>query len=250
MKRLLLFFGIIFLLTISNSVNATTWFPAKHTCPVCNKESTYQEIGSYGGYIYSWPSKYQYVFWPLTDFPSVYCCTKCRFSTYMWDFDSIPANKIDTLKVFLATVKLDKKYNDYLDIPMITRIEIAENVYKIIGQDNKFWCKFYRVLGYHYDQEKNKDKANESRLKSLDFARLMLSDSVYFGQEKENLFIIAAMNKFIGQKDSALVYLYKASLFTYENKNWKEENVKGLDEYLTNLINDYKEFIRKEDENE
>lgn len=246
MKRIIIILGVLFLLAFN--VNATTWFPAKHTCPLCKKKSTYQEIGSYGSYIYSWPEKYQYVYWPLTDNPSVYCCPKCHFSTYMWDFDSIPENKIDTLNKFLSTVNLNKKYKDYLDIPMTTRLEIAENVYKILGRDQVFWCKFYRVLGYHYDQEKINEKAKIARLKSLDIASLMLKDSTYFGQEKENLFIIAAMNNFIGQKDSALIYLDKASSLTYENKKWKEENVKGLDDYLTDLIKQYKEFILKEDE--
>jgi len=248
MKRINLILGVIFLLTLN--VNATTWFPAEHTCPICKHKHEYKEIESYGGYIYNWPSKYQYVYWPLTDLPSVYCCPKCNFTTYMWDFDSVPENRVDTLTKFLSTVKLEKKYKDYIDIPMTTRLEIAENVYKILGRDNEFWCKFYRVQGYHYDQEKNKEKAKESRLKSLDLARLMLSDSVYFGQEKEILFIIAAMNNFIGQKDSALIYLDKASLLTYENKKWKEENVKGLDRYLTDLIKQYKEFIRKGKEDE
>ena len=36
---------------------------------------------------------------------------------------------------------LKEKYKDYLDIPMTTRLEIAENVYKILGQDNEFWCQ-------------------------------------------------------------------------------------------------------------
>jgi len=246
MKRILLIFGVLFLMTFT--VSATTWFPAEHTCPICKHKHEYQEIGSYGGYIYQWPSKYQYVYWPLTDSPSVYCCPKCYFSTYMWDFDSIPENKVDTLTKFLATVKLKKKNKDYLDIPITTRLEIAENVYKILGKDNEFWCQFYRVKGYHCDQKENKDKAKESRIKSIDIAKLMLSDSTYYGQEKENLLIIAAMNNFTGQKDSALIYLDKASLLTYENKKLKEENVKGLDEYLTDLINQYKEFIRKGNE--
>lgn len=246
MKRVILILGVIFLLT--SNLNATTWFPAEHTCPVCKQKHEYQDIGSYGGYIYNWPSKYQYVYWPLTDSQSVYCCTECYFSTYMWDFDSIPENKADTLSKFLSKVKLEKEYEDYMDIPMTTRLEIAENVYKILGQDNEFWCQFYRVQGYHYAREKNKEKAKESRLKSLDYASLMLSDPAYIGQEKEVIFIIAAMKNFIGQKDSALIYLDKASSLTYKNKKLKKDNEKGLDEYLTDLINQYKEFIRKEDE--
>ena len=33
MKRINLILGVIFLLTLN--VNATTWFPAEHTCPIC-----------------------------------------------------------------------------------------------------------------------------------------------------------------------------------------------------------------------
>ena len=246
MNRIILIFGFLFTLTVG--VNATTWFPVEHTCPICNHKSEYQEIGSYGGYIYSWPSKYQYVYWPLTDFPSVYCCPKCHFSTYMWDFDSVPENRIVPLKEYLTTVQVDKEYGDYLDIPMTTRLEIAENVYKILERDKEFWCQFYRVIGYHYDKENNATKAKESRMTALNIANEMLSDSLYKGQEKEIYLIIAAMYNFVGKKDSALIYLDKASLLTYKNKKWKKENVKGLDEYLTELIKQYKEFIRKGDD--
>lgn len=244
MKKLILLLGILVLLT--GTLGATTWVPAEHTCPICKHKHEYQEIGSYGGYIYQWPSKFQYVYWPSIDFQSVYSCPQCHFTTFMEDFDSIPENKVDTLTKYLATVKLDKDYKEYFDIPMTTRLGIAENVYKILGQDNEFWCKFYRVLGYHYAQEKNIDKAKESRVKSLDFARLLLSDSAYFGQKKEILFIMAAMNNYTDQKDSALIYLDKARLLTYENKKWEQENVKGLDNYLTGLISQYKELIQKE----
>lgn len=231
-----------------SSVKATTWYPFEHTCPVCKHKHEYQEIGSYGGYVYQWPSKFQYVYWPLTDFPSVYSCPKCHFSTYMWDFDSIPDNKVDTLKSFLETVSLDMKYKNYLDIPITTRLEIAEDVYKILGRDNDFWCQFYRVLGYHYDKNVNSEKAKEYRLKALEIARLIVNDSIYIGQRKEYLFIIAAMKNFTGQPDSSLFYLEKASLLTYENADIEEDNAIGFDEYLTDLIIQYKELIRKEDE--
>lgn len=241
MKRILFVFTLIF--TLALSVNATTWFPAKHTCPMCKHQSQYQEIGSYGGYIYQWPSKFQYVFWPLTDSQSVYSCPECHFSSYMWDFDSVPENKTEAIKAYLATVKFDKEFKNYVDIPMSARLEIAEKVYKLIGEDTEFWCKFYRVIGFHYDQEKNGVKARESRLASLEFARQMLTDPLYAGQEKENLLVIAAMHNYTGRKDSAMVYLDKAELLTYQNKKMKEENMKGLDEYLTSLIKQYKELI-------
>jgi uncharacterized protein (DUF2225 family) len=246
MKKIIFIFGLFMIIT--NSITATTWFPAEHICPICKKKNNYQEIGSYGGYIYQWESKYQYIYWPNTDNASVYCCPNCHFSVYMWDFDSIPENKIDTITKLLSTIKLDGDYKDYREIPMTIRLEIAEKIYKILEYNQLyFWCQFYRIMGYHYDENKNINRAKESRLASLNIANQMLTDSVYKGQEKELFFIIAAMHYFTKQKDSALIYLNKASLLTYENKNWKEKNAKGLDEYLTDLIKQYKEFIKKED---
>ena len=244
MKRIIFILGIFFILSLG--ANATTWFPAKHTCPICNHEQEYYEIGSWGTYIYDWESKYQYVFWPYTDAYSVYCCQECHFSTFMWDFDSIPENKIIPLKQYLATVKLEKEQEGYIYIPTTTRLGIAENVYKILERDEKFWCQFYRVMGYHYDEEKNGIQAKESRVKALNIAKDMLSNSLYTEQKKESFFIIAAMHNFIGNKDSALIYLDSASLLTYRNDKMKETAAKGTDEYLTDLIEQYKEFIRKE----
>jgi uncharacterized protein (DUF2225 family) len=245
MKRFIL--TLVILLSISIGVKATTWFPAEHTCPVCKHTHEYQEIGSYGGYIYSWPSKYQLIFWPYTDSPVVYSCPECHFSTYMWDFDSIPENKMDTLTEYLSTVKMDKE-KDYTDIPITTRLEIAEDVYQILGRDRDFWCHFYRVMGYHYHKTQNTEKAREARLTALSLARESLADPDHAGQEKETWFIIAAMHNFTGQMDSALYYLDKASLLSYKNKTWEKENEGNYDSYLTDLIPVYKEFIKKGEE--
>ncbi|MEN8120422.1 MAG: DUF2225 domain-containing protein [Bacteroidota bacterium] len=239
--------NLVFILTLGFHANATTWFPADHVCPVCKAKNTYQEIGSFGSYIYQWDSKYQYIYWPFTDSPSIYCCPDCHFSTFMGDFDSIPANKIDTIKAFLQTTKFDKEYEDYLNIPITTRLEIAEKVYKILGRNNEFWCQFYRVKGYHYDKKDN-EKALKSRTKALELAKLMIADTLNSGKEKENYFIIAAMNNFIGQKDSAIAYLDKARNYTYKNDNWNEKNVKGFNKYMDDLIIQYQEFIRKEED--
>jgi uncharacterized protein (DUF2225 family) len=240
---LILFFGVFCL-----KLAATTWFPADHVCPVCSKKNTYQEIGSYGSYIYQWSSKYQLIFWPLTDSPSVYCCVDCYFSTYMWDFDSIPSNKIEEIKLILKDVKLDKKYKDYLKIAMTTRLEIAEKVYKVLGRDDEFWCTFYRVMGYHYQAADDQAKAKSARVMALNIAQKLLVNPINEGREIEFLFIKGAMYKYTGEKDSALAYLEKAETYNYSNKNWKEENSQNYTEYLKNTITQYKEMIRKDED--
>jgi uncharacterized protein (DUF2225 family) len=245
MKKLFMTFAIIFAFT--TTIPATTWGPEKHKCPICGKVNTYYEIMSYGGYIYQWPSKFQYVFWPLTDIQSIYCCPDCYFATYMWDFDSIPETKKDTLQLYLQTVKLNGKYRSYIDIPMTTRLSIAEKVYQILGRDEEFWCKFYRVAGYNFEIEKQLDKAYDYRLKSISYAKIMINDTLRKDQRKENCIIVAAMSYFTNQKDSTKKFLDYATSLRYANKKMKEENASRLDEYLTDLIVQYKEFIKKED---
>lgn len=124
MKKVILI--LVVLLSLSFYIEATTWFPVEKTCPVCKNKNEYKEVGSYGSYIFQWPSKYQYVYWPLTDSQSVYSYSNCHFSTYMWDFDRIPENKIDAIKSFLKTVNLDTEYKRYTDTSITIRLEIAK----------------------------------------------------------------------------------------------------------------------------
>lgn len=235
-----LFLGIIFF-----SASATTWYPTELKCPLCNAKNTYQQIGSYGGYIYSWPSKFQYIFWPFTESPTFYCCPKCHLSVLMWDFDSIPDDKSDALKAYLQTVAFEEEYKDYQDIPLLQRLEIAEQVYLILERDNDFWCRFYRVMGYHYESEQDESKALIARTKALDLAFQMLIDPAFAGREKENCYIIACMYYFMGQKEKAMEYLGKAQEMTYTNSSMEKSNQEGLDSYLSDLIVQYKERIAK-----
>ena len=164
----------------------------------------------------------------------------------MWDFDKVPGNKITLIKEYLSTITIDKKYEDYDYIPMTKRLEIAENVYKILERDNEFWCEFYRLIGYHYDQEKNAVKAKLSRMTALNIAKKMLLNPTNKSQRKELLYIVAAMNNYIDKKDYALFYLDKASSLTYQNNRLENDKAKGFDVYLTDLIEQYKELIKKD----
>lgn len=83
----------------------------------------------------------------------------------------------------------------------------------------------------------------------MNVAQTMLNESVYYGQEKENLFIIAAMYNFTNNRDRSLVYLEKASLLTYENNKMEEKEAKDLDAYLTDLIIQYSAILKSNSEN-
>lgn len=224
---------------VSFGLLSTTWFESTHTCPVCSTKNTFLDIGSYGSYIYSWDSKFQYIFWPLTDNPVVYSCKTCRLSTYMWDFDSLDVNKINDVKEYLKGKTLTAGNSDYLKVPITERLEIAEGVYKILGRDDDFWSQFYRVKGYHYEIAKNKEKARESRIKALEIAEKMKSNKDYEGQLKEILLITGAMKYFLKEKDSAKSDFNRGLALTYHSGGGNVERDANVDKYLHSLLTEY-----------
>jgi uncharacterized protein (DUF2225 family) len=123
-------------------VRATTWAPKEVVCPICKTRNVFKTVASAGGYIYNWPSKYQYIFWPATDRAVVYCCRKCRLSAFMWDFERIPDGKLDDVRRALEGARIEGTYDDYLKIPMSERLQIAEKVYAALERDERSWCEF------------------------------------------------------------------------------------------------------------
>jgi uncharacterized protein (DUF2225 family) len=234
--------AILLQLLFTGLVMATTWKTVVRECPVCKMKNNYQVIVSYGSYIYEWPSKFQLVFWPQTESQSVYCCPNCHFSAFIQDFKDIPESKIDTIEKVLQSIKIIKKIDYYEDIPTSTRLEIAEKMYRLLGYDDKeFWCRFYRVLGYHYDNENKKLKALQSRKQAVIFAHEMINDPAFIEKVQENLIILAAMNYFTGHHDSTLIYLEKArEMSEIDTEN---ENLNNPDPYLDDLIIQYQEFM-------
>lgn len=228
--------------------HATNWGPARYRCPVCKKMNTFLDIVSYGGYIYRWPEKYQYVFWPATEEYSFYCCKKCNYTACMFDFYAVPKHKLDTIRKYLKSVSVKYASNEYYSIPITTRLQIAENIYSITGQNHEFWSWFYRVKGFYYDRENQAEQAMQARLKALHYARLMLSDTIYGYEKKEVLLTIAAMYNFTHQRDSAIFYLLQASRLTYRFRHYKDMEAPMNDKYLSDLIKQYLEMLHKEEE--
>jgi uncharacterized protein (DUF2225 family) len=202
-------------------VLAITTVRVKVLCPVCGTENDFIEYASWGSYIYQYPSKFQLVFWPHTWSDTVYSCKKCHLSLFMWDFKEFPKDKIESTRKLLEGVKLTGEYKTYTDIPVSEKLQIAEKVYQGRNRNDDFWSHFYRVLGYHFAQEKKPEQAKE-------------------GRKKELLFLAASMHHFTGDDSAALQELKAASTLKFHGAEGDDEHSKNYDEYLSALI---KEFI-------
>ena len=230
--------------------SATTWFEHEVTCPVCKTKNTFLAVGSYGSYIYSWPSKFELIFWPATADASVYTCKKCHLSAFMWDFEGTPKEKHAEILKRLEGFKLEYgaesqyyKAATYLRIPMTRRLLAAEQTYQVLGRDQDFWCRFYRTLGHHYEAEKKQAEADDARQKALVIARRMLEDNPRAGERKEWLYISGAMRHFLKDDAGALKDFREAQGLRYVGKELGEEKSKNYDEYLSDLLRQYVELL-------
>ena len=233
------------------SASATTWFPREFSCPVCKTKNTFLVVGSYGSYIYQWPSKYELIFWPLTDSPTVYSCKKCHLSAFMWDFEGVPKEKHEEIRKRLGAFKFDysgeksEYYEnaDYLRVPSTQRLLAAEQTYQILGRDDEFWCRFYRVLGHHYEGYKQQPQADEARRKALAIAERLLADRARAGERKELLLVSGAMRHFLKDDAGALKDFREAQGLKYASQEAGEEKSKNYDAYLTELLREYVELL-------
>ncbi|HEX6625140.1 MAG TPA: DUF2225 domain-containing protein [Pyrinomonadaceae bacterium] len=235
---------------------AITWFPQEFECPVCRTKNVFLVVGSYGSYIYQYESKFQLIFWPYTDSPTVYSCKKCRLSAFMGDFEQTPKEKHAEILKRLEGVKLEprkdgesatKYYKDavYLDIPLSERLLAAQRVYEVMGRDDEFWCHFQRVLGHRYEAEGKRPEADAARREALRLAEKLLGDRGRAGERKEFLYISGAMRHFLKDDAGALKAFREAMPLKYENKELDKEKNGNYDEFLSDLLRQYVEKIER-----
>lgn len=238
--------ALLLIALFSINAFAITWYPKEFTCPIDNQKNTFMVVGSYGSYIYSYPSKYQWLFFPQTDSPTYYICKKCHLATYMWDFDKIPKDKIADLRKALQGVKVSKAFKEYTELSVTERLEIMEKVYTVLGRDDDWWESFHRVKGYHYAKEDKAAKAADARRKSLALLEKELKKENGESPKKLVLYITGAMKHFLNDDQGALADMEKALATKYEDKKESAEEVKDAEEGLNERLQDYITRIKSE----
>jgi len=249
MKRIFRAAGVLALIAgLFGSALAITWFDKEFVCPIDNEKNTFQVWGSYGSYVYSYPSKYQWLFFPWTESEAYYTCKKCHFSTFLGEFDQVPKEKIPEIKKVLAGVKVSKPFKDYMELPVSERMNIMEKVYIVWGKNESWWENFNRLKGYHNGKENNPAKALEARKKSLEMIQQELKNPNSKAPKKLLYYISAAMKHFTNDDKGALEDLQRALETKYEEKGLSAEETKNAEEGLNERIKDYIEKIKSDKE--
>ncbi len=217
---------------------ATTWFSADIECPLCHTKNSFDEVASYGSYIYRWPSKFQIVYWPRTAGNVLYTCKRCNYSAFMWDFKNPPADKLEAIRHALTNLTVES-HARYTDIPMSVRLEIAEKVYAVLNKDDEFWCDFYRTKGYHLAREKRTADASHARARALEIAHRMLNDPANASRRKELFLISGAMQHFLDNDLAAKADLESSLKAHYEDATLTPEEMKNVNDNMNGLATEY-----------
>jgi tetratricopeptide (TPR) repeat protein len=220
----------------------TTWVPKDFNCPDCSVKNTFRVIASYGGYIYRWPSKFQYIFWPLTDPNVVYSCKQCKLTCFMWDYEKFPKEKMEEVRKKLQGIEIEEK-GDYAKIPMSQRLAAAERVYEVLGRDDEFWCRFHRVKGYHFEAEKKAEEAKAARKKALELGLKLLEKKENAGRKKELLLVTGSMRYFTGEAEAAMKDLEEALKLKFEADDPKKSE--NMDEYFSGVLREFIDALKE-----
>ena len=98
-----------------------------------------QQPMSFGGYVYTWPSRFDFVFWPISDPVGVWHCERSGFTALIDDFDGLSRAEITAIQAHLAT-----HYNGVSD--PLTRLWLLEEIYRLRNKDPAFDNRLLRVL--------------------------------------------------------------------------------------------------------
>lgn len=221
----------LILVFIPLAVRATTWGESEVDDPILKGETcSVHEPMSYGGYIYNWPSKYDQVFWPLTDPNGIWFCEKSGFTAFIGDFEGLSTEEVQEIKQFLSD-------NPPKDSSIQTKLFLLEKLYSMRKTEKAFKNRILRVMARWYQDLGELDKANEYRKVALDSIKSDLEGELGEYQKLEYLYLAANYTKQFGNDEESGKYI---TLLKDVIAGVKDEEVKGFAEYLSELVENTK----------
>ncbi|SEH08573.1 DUF2225 domain-containing protein [Candidatus Venteria ishoeyi] len=217
------------LMSLPLAVCATTWGSSEVVDPIFeDKKCSVHKPSSWGSYIYRWPSKYDQVFWPITEKYGIWHCKESGFTAFIGDFENISPIEVERIKAYL-------KANPPKNSDIETKLVLLEQIYALREKDSTFKNKLIRTLARWYQEIGNIDKANAYRKTALIDIEKQLSKSLPEIQRLEYLYL--AMNYSMQAGDQKKGGEYREKLESaLSSVTDTDKNTKGYSEYLKELM--------------
>ena len=224
--KLLATLAMLILATGSPSAHATTW--AKKTIPdpiADNKTCAVHEPVSSGSYIYEWESKYDQMFWPLTDPNGIWFCEHSGFTTFVGDVNDITSAQKTAIAAWL-------KQNYRGDRSIQGQLRLLEGIYALRGVNEEFRNRLLRVLARWHQSLGNVEAANRYRRQAFDGIKVALEGKLEEERSLEYLYLAANYARLFGDAEASDRYL---SALSAAIAQIKDDKLKGFGNYLAVL---------------
>ncbi|KAA3639523.1 MAG: hypothetical protein DWP95_10210, partial [Proteobacteria bacterium] len=139
---------------------STTWREAEVDDPInIGEKCSVSKPGSYGSYIYQWPSKYDQVFWPFIDANNIWFCKYSGYVSFMSDFADLDKSEKESISAYLKNHKLEEP-----SVPEL--LEALEQIYELRNLTPERSNMLLRVFARWYQRFENTEKAHKYRQKA------------------------------------------------------------------------------------
>lgn len=184
----------------SASARATTWTETTLTDPLTGEKVPAREIASFGGYIYDWPSKYDLVFWPMTDESFICFNPKSGYAAFNDEFERLSPEEVEKLRGWLA-----KNYDPARGPRThIEKLEWLERLYEQRQMPPTFWRRFYCLMAYMLREDEQRGLAYVR--KALPLLEAELRENPSGLARIEVLYLLGEYYRRVGETDKARDY--------------------------------------------
>lgn len=223
--------------TFLASAHATTWTEPQPVPDPVRQGAKCQvsQPMSYGSYIYQWPSKYDQVFWPLTDPNGIWFCHESGFTAFIDDFE-LKSDERAALASELAA------FYQPLDKPTLRdKLVLLQKSYAARKADASTQIRLLRVLAYYYETE-FQDYAGASALRhqALEMIETALSQKLPDSERLEYLFVSSIYYREFDDLEKSKVTVQALEQALKANK---DEKLQGFVEYLSELKGDIDKIV-------
>lgn len=197
-------FALLLAAAATPAVQATTWTDKRVPDPIAEGATCEVSVpGSFGSYIYDWPSKFDQVFWPITTLPGIWFCRRSGFTAFIDDFDGIDAEQRAAIAAYLATQYRSPHKPDPAEL-----LTLLEGCYSQRRLDPKQQITVLRAVAYHREQLGDLPGAEQRRSEALALIVDALKDDALEAPRRlEYLFVASAYSRWLGDSSQSNRYL-------------------------------------------
>ncbi len=212
----------------------TTWGDATLTDPLTGDKVPARTIMSFGSYIYEWPSKFDLVFWPMTDENFICLNPANGYAAFNDEFEKLTPEEVAKLKEWLPLhYNPEQRPKTHLE-----KLAWLERVYEQRQMPPEFWRRFYCLMAYMHRE--NAEQSMSYVKKALPLLQAELQAGPEGVARFEVLYLLGEYHRRLGDNQKAREFFVEVRRTKFTDKDGKTKNGHP---YFVGLVRDREKLM-------